>query len=769
MGQGKSDTAANAHPAADLRNSPDSLFLRYCKGRVRHFAMRQVLTLMGAATLAGLGGTLTGAAALALALAGELLDCLTLRVIVARRPCPPVQRHARLLATLTATLQAASIAAVAAIALVTADHGEADFFVCAFLAAAIINAGLSLPHHAGAAIARIAIHTTTFAAIAVHNVAMFLSGRMLTSEWVFNLVGMTVLMVMSWGFVSYVRAAHLRQMAYERALIGEKLALEASRSELVEKERQARRLALVAENANDSVVITRADGRITWVNETFSKITGYSYDEAIGHTPGELLNAPETDPRTIRRLISAHKSHKPMRIEVLNRRKDGSVIWMETSLTPIFNPDGSHAMTIGVERDISAMKEREAELARARQAAEEAARARTRFLATMSHEIRTPMNGVIGMAELLAETDLAPEQEQALATIVESGRALLTIINDVLDLTRLQSGKPVIRSDPFLIGDTVQGVAEILRPLARGKGVALDLTLPALPVMLLGDAGRIRQIVMNLAGNAVKFTPEGRVELVLTTTPQGGMAAVEVTVRDTGIGIPAERLEGIFDSFTQADGDITRRFGGTGLGLTISRLLAREMGGDITVESRPGAGSLFRLRLTLPLPPGWHCAVADMRLQAQTVQGQAPAAALCSSPAALAAEAGLRILVAEDNATNRLIVGKMLAATGADIAFVENGVSAVERFRDWHPNVILMDLSMPGMDGLEATRRIRALEAGGRLAPCRIVALTANAFDEDREASLAAGCDAFLAKPIGKAALLKTLESRPSAVDAIGL
>lgn len=769
MGQGKSGTAASAQPTAETRNSSDALFLRYCKGRARHFAMRQMLTLIGAATLAGLGGIATGALALALALAGELADCLTLKVIVARRPCPPVHRHARLLATLTATIQAASIAAVAAIALVTADHGEADFFVCAFLAAAIINAGLSLPHHAGASVARIAIHTTTFAAIGVHNVAMFLSGRMLTSEWVFNLVGMTVLMVMSWGFVSYVRAAHLRQMAYERALIGEKLALEASRSELVEKERQARRLALVAENANDSVVITRSDGRITWVNETFSKITGYSYDEAIGHTPGALLNAPETDPRTIRRLISAHKSHKPMRIEVLNRCKDGSVIWMETSLTPIFNPDGSHAMTIGVERDISAMKEREAELARARHAAEEAARARTRFLATMSHEIRTPMNGVIGMAELLAETDLAPEQEQALATIIESGRALLTIINDVLDLTRLQSGKPVIRSDPFLIGDTVQGVAEILRPLARGKGVALNLSLPALPVMLLGDAGRIRQIVMNLAGNAVKFTPEGRVDLDLTITPSGDQAAVEVAVRDTGIGIPAERLEGIFDSFTQADGDITRRFGGTGLGLTISRLLAREMGGDITVESHPGAGSQFRLRLTLPLAPGWHCAGAVGPLRDQAAPAPDPAADLPSRPETGPAEAGLRILVAEDNATNRMIVGKMLAATGAEIAFVENGVGAVERFRDWHPHVILMDLSMPGMDGLEATRRIRTLEGAGKRPPARIVALTANAFDEDREASLAAGCDAFLAKPISKAALLDTVAARLSPGGAIGL
>ncbi len=737
---------AEAMPhAGDLRNTPDGLFLRYCRGRLRSFAQRQILTLTGGLAVATLSSPQMGVTVMALALLGEGLDCLALRAVLGAARGGAVPRGARPLVTVTAAIQAATILAAVGLTLRSADRFAADFFVSAFLASAVINAGLSLPHHAGSALARIAIHMGGLCALAARSLWETVQGIALVESHGYDLVGIVVLMIMTTGFLSFVRGAHRRQVAYDRALLDE-------RARLRTQETKARQLALVAENANDCVVITRKDGRISWVNNTFTRATGYTFDEAVGRNPGDLLNAPDTDPETVRQLINAHKSKVPIRIEVLNRRKDGSRFWMETSLTPIFNPDGSHAMTIGVERDISAMKEREAELARARQAAEEAASAKARFLATMSHEIRTPMNAVIGMAELLREGPLAPDQMHAVDTIVDAGRALLAIINDILDLARLQSGNPVIRAETFSISACVNGVIDLMGPLARAKGIALTADLSDDTPPLIGDDGRLRQILVNLVGNAIKFTPSGSVRVVLGLGRTDDLAQVEIAVIDTGIGIAGDRLEHVFDSFTQADGEITRRFGGTGLGLTISRLLAREMGGDITARSSPGAGSEFRLTLTLTVAKP-----DDAR------------PTLAAAPPPVMPTAGLRILVAEDNATNRLIVSRMLSTTQAEIAFAEDGRAAVSRALDWLPDVIFMDISMPELDGIEATRRIRAAERSGDRPRAHIVALTANAFDEDRQACIAAGFDAFLTKPLNKADLLGCLTFRPVPRAANGL
>ncbi|MCV2867323.1 ATP-binding protein [Defluviimonas sp. WL0002] len=727
------DRTDSARMAEDLRNTPDGLFLRYCRARLRYLALRQILTVTGGLTVSVLGGPLYGLIATVLALLGEAVDCLVLRAILQRCPAPPVHRLARRKATASAAFQALTIAGAAGVALASARPFEADFFVAAFLAAAVINAGLTLPHHSGSAVARIAIHLAALATLAIRNLVHILHAPGAGGDLAYDLMGIAVLMIAVGGFVSFVRGAHRRQQAYDRVLAAERACLEAQQDHV-------RRLALVAEHASDSIVITQGNGRITWVNDTFSRITGYSLDEAIGHRPGELLNAPETNPDTVRALVNAHRRKLPLRTEVLNRRKDGSVIWMETSLTPIFNPDGSHAMTIGVERDITAMKEREAELARARKAAEDAASIKSRFLATMSHEIRTPLNGVIGMAQLLRETELDTDQKHSVETIAESGRALLSIINDILDLARMQSGKSTIRAEPFSVEHCARGVIDLLRPLAQEKGLELSLFLDGRIPRLVGDQGRIRQILLNLVGNAIKFTHRGQVQVAVQAMQAGAAVQLRVRVEDTGIGIAPDRIEHVFDSFTQADGDITRRYGGTGLGLTISRLLAREMGGDITVRSTLGLGSAFDLALVL-------------NRAAEVPDAATPGGLSFHSHRAR----GLRVLVAEDNATNRLIVGKMLAGTGAEVAFAENGFLAVERSRVWRPSVVLMDISMPGMDGIQAARCIRADERMRGDRPIRIVALTANAFEEDRDACAAAGFDGFLPKPISKAALLECL------------
>ncbi|HPE25407.1 MAG TPA: ATP-binding protein [Albidovulum sp.] len=745
MGPDIPDQFEAARATEEFRNTPDGLFLRYCRGRLRSLAQRQILTLTGGLAIAALADGAAAIAVIAIVMIGEGVDCLVLREILRRTPIGPVTRGARIFATATAAFQALTIVAAACLTLRSAEGSTADFFVAAFLASAVINAGLSLPHSPATGIARVAIHMSALLALSVRNLVPLLSETGVSGRHGYDLVGIAVLMIMATGFLSFVRGAHRRQIDYEHALIDEKARLQT-------QEARARQLALVAEHANDSVVITRGDGRIIWVNETFTRITGYSAAEAIGSVPADLLNAPQTDPATARRLAEAHRDKRPLRTEVLNRRKDGSVIWMETSLTPIFGADGRHTMTIAVERDISSMKEREAELARARQAAEDAGNAKARFLATMSHEIRTPMNGVIGMAELLRDGPLTPEQMHAADTIIDSGRALLAIINDILDLARLQSGKPTLRALPFSVTACIAGVVDLMRPLAREKGIALCAELVPSVVPVVGDDGRLRQVLVNLVGNAIKFTDAGRVTVRLRARRSGGTVKLAIVVADTGIGIPENRQEQIFDSFTQADGDITRRFGGTGLGLTISRLLAQEMGGGISLRSRAGAGSVFRLALSLPVAEILPAAPAP-------TQGPLPTATA----------QGLRVLVAEDNATNRLIVGRMLEATGAVVTFAEDGQAAVASAGSWRPDVIFMDLSMPGMGGLEATRRIRASERAAARKPAYVVALTANAFDEDRRACAAGGFDAFLPKPLNRAELLACLTGPRQSPAANGL
>ncbi|MGB8433472.1 MAG: ATP-binding protein [Burkholderiales bacterium] len=371
----------------------------------------------------------------------------------------------------------------------------------------------------------------------------------------------------------------------------------------------------------------------------------------------------------------------------------------------------------------------------ARAAAEAASIAKSQFLANMSHEIRTPMNGIVGMAELLAGTQLDERQRRYLDTVHRSAESLVDLINDVLDLSKVEAGHEELHPVDFDLRATLEEIVELPRERARVRHIALELEVPLdLPHFLRGDALRLRQIMTNLVGNAIKFTERGRVQVAATLAEPGDTPLVRFTVADTGIGLTAEQTSRIFDAFTQADVSHARKYGGTGLGLAISRKLVELMGGEIGVTSRPGKGSIF-----------WFTARFDR------ASSDAPASPSTDS-GELAALAG-HVLLVEDNELNCEVARGMLERLGLQVSLAANGIEAVHAVTHRRFDLVLMDCQMPEVDGYEATRRIRTQAAAANPARIPIVALTANAVHGDRERCLAAGMDAYLAKPFRTAEL----------------
>ncbi|MDX2235398.1 MAG: ATP-binding protein [Hyphomonadaceae bacterium] len=399
-------------------------------------------------------------------------------------------------------------------------------------------------------------------------------------------------------------------------------------------------------------------------------------------------------------------------------RPDGAARWIHCTAVPM--PDGR---LVGLIMDVTARKRQELDLAEARQRAEDATQAKSRFIASMSHEIRTPLNGVLAMAAALERTTLDEHQRRMLDVMHRSGRQLLAMLDDVLDFAKIEAGSVTLLNEPFDVAANVEAVAALFRESAREKGLTLTVEVSAdARGLFVGDALRLRQILQNFVSNAIKFTERGGV--IVRVSVSGGLLCVAVD--DTGIGVTAAQAAGLFERFAQADGSITRRYGGTGLGLAIARELARLMGGEVGLDSTPGVGSTFWF--TAPL------ARAHPAVQVNAA-GARP----------------LRILAAEDNPANRLVLDTLLAQAGLAADFVSDGAQAIEAARTQAYDIILMDIQMPGVDGLEATRAIRA--APGPNAAIPILALTANTHAGSLAACAEAGMTGHVSKPIAPAVL----------------
>ena len=494
-------------------------------------------------------------------------------------------------------------------------------------------------------------------------------------------------------------------------------------------------------------------GKMSWSDEIYRN-AGLNCD-SFEVRRESLLNLVHPDERAavVRAAQEAREGGMPFDQEHRFLRSDGEQRFVHSLAEVTFDGDGQAVRMFGTIQDITARKLLEEELQKAKELAEEASRLKGEFLAHMSHEFRTPMNGVLGMTELLARTDLDLEQQKFVQTVRTSAQSLLTAINDILDFSQIEAEKLQLEAVPFGLRSTLEGVLNNLALSAADKGLQFSCNLPVeVPDALVGDPARLRQVIVNLVDNAVKFTEKGKVELSVSAALQGKAEVIlHFVVADSGIGIPAAKLQKIFDPFVQADASRTRSYGGTGLGLSISSRLVQMMGGEVRVESEPGVGSSFHFTVRQGVQQGGPERVVS------ELPEPLPEQRLVSDPLRRRPPS---ILLAEDNQINQLVVSGMLAKQGYSVSIAANGKQALAALNGPEASfdLVLMDVQMPVMDGFETTALIREGEkAGGGHLP--IIALTAHAVGGDRERCLEAGMDYYLNKPLRSWELYATIEA----------
>ncbi len=508
------------------------------------------------------------------------------------------------------------------------------------------------------------------------------------------------------------------------------------------------------------------EGKILWANRNFLNLVGYELCEIHGKHHSIFLPAYELHEKEYCELWDTLRAGNPQVGEFKRLSKSGSEIWVHCSYTPVKNEAGDVIKILSMAFDITEKKNLAENLERKNQEllstaakARAATYAKSVFLANMSHEIRTPLNSIIGITDTLAETPLDGQQSSFVEILQRANYQLMTIINDVLDLSKVEAGEIILHMLPFSLPKMIEDILSILEFRAKEKGLQLKVTVaPDIQDYYIGDSDRLRQVIINLLNNAIKFTHQGTVALHImqNTTPRSGNLLFSVT--DTGIGVSKQKFKDIFRPFTQADATTTRRYGGTGLGLSISQKIVSLMGGVIWLESEPNVGSTFYFTASMPATTERKTSMHNPlqgRYQLNDINH-------------FIQEERLRILVVDDVDDNRNLLGIYLQKTIHHITYAESGSEAVALVEKDNYDVIFMDVQMPGMDGHEATMRIREIEREQGRRPARIFACTANAFAEDIERSMSAGCDLHLSKPIRKDTLIKAINSCFALTEAVG-
>jgi PAS domain S-box-containing protein len=510
-----------------------------------------------------------------------------------------------------------------------------------------------------------------------------------------------------------------------------------SKQNLAYAEEKINRLSTALSQVNNSIAIVNVKGEFVWVNDFFNKLTGYSL-ENLKLLPNEDLKDLSVcgllpNSREYQQVINTKEA---ISFEHKNKTKKGEEYYVITTLTPLLNLSGEITEVMAVEVDISKQKKNENDLLNAKLEAESSVRAKEQFLANMSHEIRTPMNAILGMSQLLADTRISGAQKKYLNVIYDSSNNLLTIINDILDYSKINAGKIDIENVTFNLPRSLRDIKNSFSLRNANTDVKMIFSIDShIPRLVMGDSVRIKQILNNLLSNSFKFTSNGAIEVDVKLVGVGKTKTwIEFSVKDSGIGISQEALPNIFDKFTQANASITRSFGGTGLGLSIVKKLVQLMNGHITIDSELGKGTIVRVVIPLNTPENLKAPVDRSYANSKMYSRQENLKKI-------------NILLVEDNKMNQMLAIQYLGKQGAKVTLCENGKDAYEKYLSGHYDIILMDLQMPVMGGLEATDLIRKSEKDKEVR-IPILAMTAHALQGDRDNCLSHGMDDYIAKPI---------------------